>query len=366
MDTWFQTFRMPTLKPQSYDTDETAYLCHIKPIIGDYQAHHVTDIILQRLVNEKGKELSHKTLSRVFGILSNFFEHIFTKKIIEENPMATVVMPKECHTAEEENPIYYLELDEIERVEKAIEKQVKKAWETNSWKKNIVARYGYIVLFLLNTGLRRGEIWALEWNDLWYDKRRVNIDKSLGLIKKRNWKEGENKNIWNLGTPKSKSGIRLVTLNKKARYYMNELKRIQEHLGYADKKYIARTPNGEPLSKSTWTSLLKQICELADVDKPISPHELRHTYATVCIGKGIDVLVVSKQMGHSSVEQTYKYVHLLKNVAEQADKLLEDLIPDNSTVETPFKGLVIRDLIPDDLVINGVLIKNLIPDDLVA
>lgn len=190
----------------------------------------------------------------------------------------------------------------------------------------MVARYGYIVLFLLNTGLRKGEMLALEWEDLWYKQRRINIDKSLGLIKNRNRKEGEKKNVWNLGPPKSKSGIRLVSFNKKAKYYMCEMRRIQNHLGYVDKKYIARTPNGQPLPKSTWTSLLKQICKLADVDKPISPHELRHTYATVCVRKGVDVLVVSKQLGHSSVDQTYRYVHLLKDVAEEADEILENLI----------------------------------------
>jgi len=251
---------------------------------------------------------------------------IFTKKIIEENPMNLVVMPKECHTAQKENPIYYLELDEIKRIENVIKYQVEKAWETGLWKKNMVARYGYIVLFLINTGLRKGEMLALEWNDLCYKKNRININKSLGLIKNRNRKEKESKNIWSLGTPKSKNGIRLVTFNKKARYYMCEIQRIQQHLSYKDKKYIARTPNGKPLSKSTWTSLLKQICMLANIDKPISPHELRHTYATVCISKDIDVLVVSKQLGHSSVEQTYKYVHLLKNVAQEADEILEDLI----------------------------------------
>lgn len=107
---------------------------------------------------------------------------------------------------------------------------------------------------------------------------------------------------------------------------MQELKRIHEHLEYVDKKNIARTPNGTPLHKSTWTSLLKQICELADIDKPISPHELRHTYATVCIAKGVNLLVVSELMGHASIQQTSDYVHLLKDVVKEANDLIENLI----------------------------------------
>lgn len=96
---------------------------------------------------------------------------------------------------------------------------------------------------------------ALTWEDLLYDQGRVNIDKSLSQVKNRNRKEGEPKNIWNLGTPKTKKGKRLASFNKKARFYMTELKRIQRYLGYEDSKHIARTPSGQPLSKSTWTSL---------------------------------------------------------------------------------------------------------------
>lgn len=72
--------------------------------------------------------------------------------------------------------------------------------------------------------------------------------------------------------------------------------------------------------------MLKQICELAKIDKPISPHKLRHTNATVCITKGVNLLVVSELMGHASLQQTSDYVHLLKDVVEEANELIENLI----------------------------------------
>lgn len=130
-----------------------------------------------------------------------------------------------------------------------------------------------------------------------------------------------------MGSPKSKSSIREVMFNQTARRYMQELKRIHNHLGYSDKEFIARTPKGEPLSKSTWNSLMIQVCKLAKIDKPISPHKLRHSFATVCLGRYVDIMVVSKQLWHLSVDQTYKYVCLLNNVIEKADELLENLIP---------------------------------------
>jgi len=247
------------------------------------------------LINESTNYLGHSSLSKVFSVLKQFFKYLWNEGLIERKLMgddSSVTMPKEENCLQSDAEIYYLEIDEVLRIEKVIEEQVQKAWKSDKWHKNSIARYGYIVLFMLNRGLRKGEILALEWEDLWSDRQRVNINKSLGLIKNRNWQEGEPQNIWHLGTPKSKKGIRLVSYNKKARYYMQELKKIQEHFGYSDQKYITRTPNGTPLHKSTWTSLLNQICKLAKIDKPVSPHELRHTFATICISRGVNIFVV--------------------------------------------------------------------------
>lgn len=326
MEHWLVTFRSLKLKPASYDAVESNYLLHIKPFIGDYQPHHITSTMLQKLINERANKLGYTALSKVYSILNKFFTYIHEESIIEKNLMNSVEMPQECYTVQSENKIYYLEIDEIKRIEKVIEERVAKAWQTDKWHKDSIARYGYIVLFMINTGLRKGEMLGLTWDDLLYDKQAVNIDKSLGLIKNRNQQVDEPKNIWHKGPPKSKKGIRHASFNKRARDCMQELKRIHEHLEYVDKKNIARTPNGTPLHKSTWTSLLKQICELAEIDKPISPHELRHTYATVCIAKGVNLLVVSELMGHASIQQTSDYVHLLKDVVKEANELIENLI----------------------------------------
>jgi len=323
---WLVTFRKPALKPQSFDRVERMYLCHIQPSLGDYQIHQIDDTMLQRLIVQKGGELGHKTLSSLNGLLKSFFDYISRKKIIEDNPMLTVVMPKECHTVQKYNPIYFLELDEIARLEVAIETEITNAWKNDSWN-SMVAKYGYIVLFMLNCGVRKGEMLGLAWSDLSESQKKISITKNLGLVKNRNQKASEPSNVWYMGSPKSKSSIREIAFNRKARYYMQELKRVHQHLGYKDKRHIARTPNGEPLSKSTWNRLMIQVCQLAQIDKPISPHELRHTFATVALRRGVEIMVVSKMLGHSSIEQTYKYVHLMKDISEQADDLLECLIP---------------------------------------
>ena len=55
--------------------------------------------------------------------------------------MLTIVIPQECHTVQKDNPIYFLELDEIARLETAIENEIRCAWENDSWT-SMVAKYG--------------------------------------------------------------------------------------------------------------------------------------------------------------------------------------------------------------------------------
>lgn len=52
-----------------------------------------------------------------------------------------------------------------------IEERVAKALQTDKWHRDSIARYGYIVLFMINTGLRKGEMLGLTWDDLLYDKQ---------------------------------------------------------------------------------------------------------------------------------------------------------------------------------------------------
>ena len=106
---------------------------------------------------------------------------------------------------------------------------------------------------------------------------------------------------------------------------MQQLYKIQKHLNYVDSTYIARSQAGYPIARSQWTNLLKRICQRANIDKPISPHELRHTYATLCLSQGVSLLALSKQMGHANMQETHRYIHLLKKEEEQAQEIIEDL-----------------------------------------
>ena len=358
---WMEIFRQPIIAPQTYDKEESTFECHVVPSIGDYQCHAVSSSMLQQLINQKSQQLGYRALGRLFTLLSKFFEYSLNDQKIEKNPMINVQMPRSANTVQSENEIFFLEIDEVKKVESIVESAVKKGWETGKW--SAVAKHGYIILFLLNTGLRKGEMLALTHKDLLYCKKRINVRKSLARIKNRNRKVGEPKYIWSLGPTKNGKN-RLAIFNEQARYYMDELKKIQEHLKYTDKKYIARSVHGNPLSNSTWEGVLEDICKLADIDKPISPHELRHTYATIALRRGADVQVISKYLGHSNIEQTFKYVHLLKEVEDEADEILENLIPSSGTSYT--KNLILKDLIPDDLMVNGIPLQDLIPHDLMV
>lgn len=323
---WLHEFRATDVKPQTFDKIESVLRLHIAPVVGDYKCHQVTSAMLQKLLNDKAKEMGHDALSKVNSFLNRFFLYAHNENSISKNPMINVNMPKKEHCKQIDNPTYFLEIDEVRRIEKAVEIEVQKAWKTDNWG-STVARNGYIILLIINTGLRKGETSGLPWiNTL---NGQIKIKENLGRIINRDRKEGEKKYKWDYSTPKSDTSDRSLPLSKKARFYLQEIQRIQEHLNYVNKEYVARSPQGNPFSNSTWDKLLKKVCELAQIDKPISPHELRHTFATIFYDQNPNqILTLSKWLGHSNVAQTYTYIHELKGSQERANELIENLIPD--------------------------------------
>lgn len=343
-ENWFYSYKMYAVEQQTFDGYEYTYKNHIQDTIGFYQLKQVNVTIIQRLLNEKSKVLAYMTVKKIATLLRGFFEYAVMEKIIDRNPMLMIKMPKKQVFIKQDSDIQFLEDDEVERIYKVIECEISSAFQTGHWKRNVVALYGNLVIFMLNVGVRKGEMQALCYQDLDFDKKTVKIYKSLAYIKKRaqiqtrvleDWvfippktskRKKENVNHWVFTPPKSLAGNRLILFNKKAREAIRQQKEIQDEVGFADDKFICRTPNGFPLSKSQWANLLNRIMLLADIHKSISPHELRHTFATRAYAHGVSIGQVSKWLGHEDTSTTIDtYVHLVEKQIEDGANVQENI-----------------------------------------
>ena len=159
--------------------------------------------------------------------------------------------------------------------------------------------------FILQTGLRTGELVGLKWEDVDFENKTVKIQRSMEY----RHSVGE----WRVGEPKSKSGYRTIPLTDEAIRILLEQKEKNKKIKIIPmewSEYIFLCRKGEPVKNSTYDTALFKICEKAGINK-FSMHVLRHTFATRCIEGGMMPKTLQKILGHSNIGITMNlYVHI--------------------------------------------------------
>lgn len=161
--------------------------------------------------------------------------------------------------------------------------------------------YKSLFITLYYTGMRIGEATALKWSDF-YDGS-INIDKSLT--------RKTNKGNYEIKDPKNFSSVRVISLGKNLTEYLESYKVEQTRKsGYNDKWFIFG--NITPLSQTSIDRVKDKAIKQANV-KRITLHQFRHSHVSNLIANGVNIVAVSKCLGHSDVNMTLKvYTHLLK------------------------------------------------------
>lgn len=169
----------------------------------------------------------------------------------------------------------------------------------------------FIFYLGLQTGMRVGEILALNWNDIDFKENTIEITKNYL------------KNVKILDIPKTLSSIRKIYISdeikevfKKIKYEQNQnkLKYGKEYIKYFRNKkevdFIFRKENGEQI---TYNTLLNTLKKIKRIDKNFHFHKLRHSFCSQYIQQGVDVLHIAKIMGHASMNTTLKIYTHIKN-----------------------------------------------------
>ncbi|RKI40550.1 site-specific integrase [bacterium D16-51] len=162
--------------------------------------------------------------------------------------------------------------------------------------------------FILQTGLRTGELIGLKWSDIDWEKRAIHIQRSMEY----RYSVGE----WRIGEPKSKSGYRDVPLIEEA---VAILKRQKEKLreikviNMQFKEHVFLCRKGEPTKNSAYDTSLFKLCDKAGIRR-FSMHVLRHTMATRCIEGGMRPKTLQVILGHANVGIT---MNLYVDVTEE-------------------------------------------------
>lgn len=219
------------------------------------------------------KRYSKKTVKDRYAILKQIFNYAFALEYIEKNPCLTVKLKfskdmfsakREAATAEDESIIKNLSND---------------------------VPFGFFAKFLLFTGCRRGEALAITPQDIDFELKTVSINKTVEWI-------GNKPQI--KPQPKTAAGKRQIPLPE---ILIDELKNRQKQ------NYIFQNQNCQLLKNSQIEKLWSDLKKETGIK--CTPHQLRHSYATMLFDAGIDVKTAQSWLGHTDIKTTLDtYTHL--------------------------------------------------------
>lgn len=181
------------------------------------------------------------------------------------------------------------------------------------------------ILFDLYTGLRIGELCALQWKDIDFINSTVSINKTVKRIKNVN-KEINKKTSLILDKPKTESSIRLVPVPT---FLIDLLKSIKND----NKDYFIFTNSIKPKDPRSLEKYFSNVLKNCKI-KNIVFHSLRHTYATRSREAGIDIKILSELLGHSSYKVTLDiYVHTSFDFKKDSVKSLVNYLSTQKFIE---------------------------------
>lgn len=316
---YIDTYKTTVLKPSSLDTDYRTLRNCIVPTIGHYRLCDVTSAVIQTLFLRAliVKGYSYSTVHKSFTLCKEIFNKATDEGILHSNPCKSLIAPKRS-IFNEDDSVVFLDDEEIARFKaEAIKPQYLN---------------GIAIMSILYTGMRAGELCALRYKDIDYNHNKIFVHGNIVTFSEQTETGLVRKSL--LQTTNKRDTGRVVFISDTAVQLFRDLQ-VQNQA--ADEDFVVRSiymqtttvdHKGKELSANNSSNLsnaVNVIFKNAGIDKS-GCHCLRHTYASLLIRKGVDIKIVSKQLGHKSVTFTYdRYVHLIDQQQADAVQVLNSI-----------------------------------------
>ena len=273
--TWLQTYKKGKVSENTFlYTYENTVEKHLIPYFGEYSINEIRPVNVQEFFALK-IGYSQTILNKMKMFLNDIF------KAAIENGLCCFIhsVQKQKNFGKKPRIRTILSDSQIQLLEKL-------AWEQER----------YDVVFLLETGVRRGEMLGLQWRDLDIENSSYTIARSIAN------KKGGGISI----EPPKWGSYRTNPLTAIAFAAANAMPKISD--------YIFPNQLGEPQNPNTWSQKLARFIKKVHEDYPeipiVTAHELRHTYGTKLRRCGVDIYTIQKIMGHKDITVTSEtYVH---------------------------------------------------------
>ena len=266
------------------------YLRDVKKLISFLEKEYkhsspieINEEVIQKFVYEIAKEISPRSQARIISGLRSYFDYLIFENYRESNPTDLIEAPKIG----------------VKLPDTLSEQEINSLISAIDLSKGEGERNRAMLETMYSCGLRVSELIHLKISDLFFDEGFIKI---VGKGNKERF------------VPIHYSAQKYIVL------YMNE---IRDHLsikkGFEDTLFLNR--RGKSLSRQMIFMILKALAIKINLNKKISPHTFRHSFATHLLKNGADLRAIQQMLGHESITTTEVYVHLdtsyLKKIVEK-------------------------------------------------
>jgi integrase/recombinase XerD len=261
------------------EATQTAYIHDIEKFnrfVNGTAINGITNALVKDFIESLHQlELEASSQARILSSLRSFFNYLCLEKLIQENPLELIEMPKIARKLPD-----VLSISEVEDIIESIDLSKPEGTRNRA-----------ILEMMYSSGLRVSEVTELKLSNI------LISDQLLRVIGKGN-KE------------------RIIPINDISLKWLNHyIEHMRNHLRIdkSDADYVFLNRRGKHLSRMMIFTIIRNQAKAIGLKKNVSPHTFRHSFATHLVEAGADLRAVQEMLGHSSITTTEIYTHLSKN-----------------------------------------------------
>ena len=312
-----ETYKRPYVKPNTYAGTYLAPVQnHLIPAFGEMKISDIKPVHIQRYINQASARYAPETVKKDYNCLKLIFDTAVDNQLCLKSPLTRSIKLPRYEARKDKHAFTQTQYD----VAYAAAKE-----------------YGGLSLMLmLETGLSRSELLGLRWEDIDEENRYIRVPQGLVVYHDVD----EDKQVLSSDGLKNKFRKRAVPIADDALW--SRITQAPRTVKAGGRKipteYVVHSPEGKPYNPNNWVNrvfrpfMRRLHREHPDIPE-LSPHELRHTRATLWIAQGIDPYMVARLLGHSDLKMLTKiYDH---TSTETLRKALLESRPDADREEEP-------------------------------
>lgn len=278
-----------------------------KEINNDILLVNIDRRFIQEKLDKILEEKSYQTATRVRIRLKNIFEYALNYSYIDNNEVTFTSVPKPPATIEEieQKREKFLTMEEIKKLIDSLNSKVYNQ------------KYGDMVLVLALTGMRYGELVALQLKNIDFQNKKIEIAGNFDSIHKI-------KTI-----PKTRKSIRNIKVSEAAlEAIKRQIIRLTERFQpLTDDDYIfCFDVWNSPITLPTFSQIIKKYGAIAGIEKNLSSHVFRHSHISYLAEAGLPIKSIMDRVGHANAKMTLEiYSHTTKDMEDRLVKTLDNI-----------------------------------------